>query len=149
MRALSIFLISIWAFASPAAAQTSPQLEAAIEAWLADDDAASLPVMAELANGGDKAAQMLISQIDRETPSGGETPFVLALDRKARIKMFRAPGGLSGTTWVKKLAEQGDPLAAALLKSKLPDAGMDTAHELHAAGEVEAAKRLTSWLSRK
>ncbi|MEM7270302.1 MAG: hypothetical protein AAF401_13770 [Pseudomonadota bacterium] len=124
------------------AAEPSGKVQAAIEAWLADDDEASLTALAGLANAGDVDAQMLISQIERETPSGGETPFVLAMDRKARKDVFRAPGGLSGTPWVKVKAGEGDAVAAALLDAKLPDAGMETAHILFQAGEREAAKRL-------
>lgn len=138
------FVFAAFAFLTTGAfAQATAELTAAIDSWLEDDDQASLPVISNLAQNGDAFAQMLISQIERETPSGGETPYVLAMDRKARIKTFRAPGGLSGTLWVKKRAAEGDALAAALLASKLLDAGIDTAHALHRAGEVEAAKCLT------
>lgn len=120
----------------------SPRLAEAIALWLADDDAGALPAMSELAGAGDAAAQMLLSQIERETPPGGETAYVLGLDRATRKALFRAPGGLSGTPWVRKQAVEGDALAAALVASKLPDATMETAHALHAAGEREQAKRL-------
>lgn len=138
-----IFVILLMVGAPATAQSTDPRLAAAVEAWLADDDAASLPVISEMANAGDRNAQLLLSQIERETPAGGETDWVLALDRNARKSLFRAPGGLSGTPWVKQLARDGDDLATALEASKLPDATMDTAKALFAAGEVEQAKRLT------
>ncbi len=138
-------LLSLLLFAAPAAAQgtSDPRLQAAITAWLADDDASSLPVFAEMAAAGDRTAQLLISQIERETPAGGETEWVLALDRNARKDLFRAPGGLSGTPWVKQLARDGDPLALALEASKLPDATIETSKALYAEGEFEQARRLT------
>lgn len=120
-----------------------PELQAAVEAWLADDDASSLPVISQKAQAGDAAAQMLVSQIERETPPGAETQHVLGMDRATRKATFRAKGGLSGTPWVRKRGREGDALAAALYDSKLPDATIDLAKQIHAGGEVEQAKRLT------
>lgn len=130
---------------APAAAEAAldPALQSAVEAWLADDDAASLPVIAERAQGGDVLAQMLVSQIERETPPGAESEFVLGMDRNTRKATFRAKGGLSGTPWVKKRGADGDPMAEALYLSKLPDATIGLAQRLLEGGEAEQAKRLT------
>lgn len=139
----ALFFVGALTGAAGAETQISPRLAEAVALWLADDDAGALPLLSELATDGDAAAQMLLSQIERETPPGGETDFVLSLDRAGRKALFRAPGGLSGAPWVGKRAEAGDPVAAALIASKLPSATIETAHALYAAGEREQAKRLT------
>ncbi|MEL6583231.1 MAG: hypothetical protein AAFQ36_05320 [Pseudomonadota bacterium] len=138
------FLISLFAavsliFASTAQAQ---MLDDAVKAWLADDDETALPLLAALANLGDRDAQFVLGQIERVTPPGADSAFVRGLDRRARISLLRAPKGLSGTSWTVMRQRDGDELAAALMISRLPDAGIDTAQFLYGQGEREAGERL-------
>ena len=57
--------------------------DAAIAAWLADDELAGLRGLAELAQAGDAPAQTLLGLIDRHAALQG--PAVLALPRADRI----------------------------------------------------------------
>ncbi|MEM7546360.1 MAG: hypothetical protein AAF367_12550 [Pseudomonadota bacterium] len=146
MRSLFIFLVLFGlSFTRPASAEShiTPEMGAAIEAWLADDDATALPALGAMAAAGDRSVQLLLSQIERHTPAGGETSWVSALDDDARMSLFRTPGDPAADPWVMQLAAKGDPLAQALKASRQPDATIETAQALFAAGEVEQAKRLT------
>ena len=53
------------AAAEPIAGQDDPRFEAALAAWLADDEPAALPELAALAAEGNRAAQVLLALIDR------------------------------------------------------------------------------------
>lgn len=83
--------------AGPVLAQEQP-LDAAIEAWLADDDAAALPALSRAAKAGDPEAMALLSRTEAVTPPGGETPFYRGLGRHERAELLRGPEGLSGTS---------------------------------------------------
>lgn len=117
-------------------------LQDGIDAWLADDDATALPILSQQANDGDRDARMLLGQIEAVTPPGAGSSFVTGLDRRERISLLRSEGGLSGTSWTRVLQNEGDPLAAALMDARLPDADLDTAAYLVEQGEVEAGSAL-------
>ncbi|MEO1613642.1 MAG: hypothetical protein AAFU55_15000, partial [Pseudomonadota bacterium] len=67
-----VFIFGLFAATSGMAQTASPQLQGAIDAWLADDDAAALPAMSALAANGDDAAALLLGRIERMTPGGAE-----------------------------------------------------------------------------
>ena len=85
--------------------------DAAIAAWLADDELTGLRGLADLAHQGDAQAQLFLGLIDRHAALQG--PAVLGLTRADRIALLRAPGGMSGRNWVGVAAEQGNALARA------------------------------------
>jgi hypothetical protein len=117
-------------------------LDEGIAAWLDDDDATALPILSDLANQGNKEAQFILGQMDRITPPGADSEFVLGLERRDRIRLLRAQQGLSGRGWTVVREREGDELAAALNASRLPDAGIEIAQFLYENGERQAGARL-------
>ena len=98
-------------FAHPALAQsvlTIPGQDSvgfiqAIDQWLEGDDAEALPALAELAQGGNRAAQVFLGQIEQETYLHAHV--TSDLPRRERIDLLRSPGGLSGRSWLTVAAE--------------------------------------------
>lgn len=143
MRVFGILFVAFSLLsAAPGFAQTtaSPQLQAAIEAWLADDDARALPALSALAASGDAQAAVMLGRIERMTPPAAESEWLAGLDASARASIF-AP---TGTPFLETLAEGGDALAQMLIEADTPEASVETAHTLHAFGEIERA-RFLAW----
>ncbi|MEM8752212.1 MAG: hypothetical protein AAGF90_04480 [Pseudomonadota bacterium] len=136
MRAIFVFLAAI-VLAGPGQAEShvSERLAAAVEAWLADDDATALPALSELAGEGDEAAITLLGRIAAR-PDATWTPYVAGLSREDR-EGFLNPGGFDILA-VRALA--GDELAEAFIAAEKPEAGVEVAETLLAAGEEEAAR---------
>ena len=78
----------------------------ALSVWLQDDESVSLPMLAELARGGNSAARLLLGHIDKTPALQG--PWLTNLPRAARIALLRAEGGLSGRNWITVDADQND-----------------------------------------
>lgn len=127
-------LTPITASAQPAGHDT-PAFQQALAAWLKDDDQTALPALAKLARADNRAAQVLLGRIATR-PMG---PWLVKMDRKERMALLRAPGGLSGTSWLKVAAEAGDELAQLFLDSADPRAGTGTVRALVEADELAAA----------
>ena len=113
--------------------------------WLAGaDDPAAMASLARLAGAGNVAAQVLLGAIVAE---GLIPPEVAALPRADRIALTRAPGGLSGTSWL-RVAAEADPAAARLelpmlrLAEVLPRTHGGDLRALLDQGEARAALRL-------
>lgn len=141
MRIRDLFIVLLsFLFATAAVAQqsVSPQLQAAVDAWLADDDATALPALSALAAAGDSDASLILERISSMTPAGAESVYVSGLTAADRQAIFQ-PGGGSP---LEVLAAQGDGLAKALLAADAPGASIELAHTLHAFGEVERARYL-------
>ena len=137
-----LFAIVTSIFVAVAPPVTAAPLDDAISLWLDDNDADALPMLSELASSGDADAQLLLGQIEAILPPGAGSEFMAGLSRRERIDLLRSPGGLSGKSWLRVRADEGDTLAAALLASRLPDADMDVVRALLDAGEREAAEKL-------
>ena len=135
----AVFAALVLGFAPTAfaAGHVSAELKAAIDAWLADDDAA-LHQIARLAREGDAEARMLLGGIQRSIPAAGESADLKTLSPADRRALLEAPDG----SWTSALAADGDGLARMLLEVESPQANIETAHTLMAAGETEAATRL-------
>jgi hypothetical protein len=116
-----------------------PALQAAMEIWLADNDADSLPAMAALAADGNIAARLLLSRI--EVTDQGPSDFIIGLSRKQRVELFRsnAGSGLFRPTWMKSEKAAGNQFAALLLESTNTVVDIDTIRGLYEVGEPEAA----------
>lgn len=150
LRALVLlFALSVPAFAqSPAwPGADDPGFGEARQAWLAgSDDMAALARLADLAGAGNMAARILLGAVvdDRLLPDA-----VAALPRADRIALTRAPGGMSGTSWL-RVAGQTSPLAAALEASSTVGRTASVAETeraletLLAAGETGRALRMLS-----
>ncbi len=80
-----------------------PAFRQAMADWLADDEAAALPALGVLADEGNTAAQVLLALIDKSPDLQG--PWLSARPRDERIEMMRAPGGLSGQSFMRPAAE--------------------------------------------
>ena len=132
------FVASLFVAASAFAQAASPQLQAAVDAWLADDDAAALPALSALAVSGDSQAALLLGRIERMTPDGAESDWVSGLSAPDRKALFQ-PGGQS---LIDALAAGGDGLAQMIAAADTPEASIEIAHTLHAFGEVERARYL-------
>lgn len=122
-----------------------PAFAMARAAWLAgDDDMGVLAQLAPLAAGGNRAAQVMLGTLvaEQRVPEA-----VAALPRAERIALTRAPGGLSGTSWL-TVAAGADPVAAALevagvrWQQATRDQQVAALEVLLAAGEAGAAHRL-------
>jgi hypothetical protein len=131
-----LLLIAAMASAADIAGQNDSRFTAALDQWKAGEDAPALVKMAELANEGVPAAQVFLGQIYQQTwlhahVTGG-------LPRKQRINLMRAPGGLSGKSWLSVAAEQ-TPLAQLLLDSGMPAKDISVGWALADAGETGLA----------
>lgn len=140
---LAALLLALFLPAAPApGAETvpgaaEPPFVAAVEAWLADDEAAALPVLSDLAEDGNTAAQMLLALIDK-TPSL-QGAWLTNRPREERAALMRAPGGLSGRSWMHAAAET-TPLAGLWTALWQVDTPVSVALDFAAAGETRAAR---------
>lgn len=128
---------------TPIAGAADPAFLAARAAWLADDEAAALAALAGLAQSGNAAARVLLGLIDRFPELQG--PWLSRLPRAERLALMRAPGGMSGRSWLGETART--PLAAAWLDLMRVEAGPETGAALAAMGEGRAARLALSMLA--
>jgi hypothetical protein len=141
MRAGAVLLACAHlALAQPAPVVTGSEVPAfrqAVDLWLTDDDeSAALAALAALAAGGNPAAQILLGLIDKSPTLQG--PWLSRLGRADRVALMRAPGGLSGRSWLSAAADE--PLAAAWLALLRTDAGPEVGARLAGLGELRAAR---------
>lgn len=133
--------IALGALGAPAAAQIPGQGDAAfgdaVDAWLADDESAALPALSELAQDGNAAARILLALIDKTPALQG--PWLSRQPRDLRVALMRAPGGLSGRSWMHAAAAQA-PVAELWRSLWRVDAPMDLPLAFAEAGEPRAAR---------
>lgn len=137
-----LLLALLWLAAAPAraepiAGQDDPRFQAAVALWLDDDEPTALPELAALAAGGNRAAQVLLARIDVTPQLAG--PWLAALPRAERNGLMRAPGGLSGRSWMIAAAVD-TPLAALWRARDDPATGVETALGFADLGEQRAAR---------
>ena len=126
--------------------QQDPRFQAALSAWLDDDDATALPQLGALAAEDNRAAQVLLALIDVAPPLQG--PWLATLPRDERNAVLRAPGGLSGRNWMQSAAT--DTLLAKLwVEQPTPEADAATARGFASMGEMRAARLTLYDLSRR
>jgi hypothetical protein len=114
-----------------------PSFEATLRHWLDDDEATALPALAALARDGNRAAQVLLALIDIAPPYQG--PWLVGLPRAERLALMRAPGGLSGRSWMSVAAED-TPLARLWADRLAVTTGPETALAFARMGEDRAAR---------
>ncbi len=119
------------------AGQDDARFAEALELWLADDEQTALPALAALAGEGNRAAQVLLSIIDGTAVYQG--PWLVRLPRADRIRLMRAPGGMSGRSWM-QVAAGDTPLAALWVAWQDPASTLEPALALSAMGEQGAAE---------
>ena len=121
----------------PVPGQEAPGFRDAVEDWLLDDEARALPALSQLARAGNTAAQMLLAIIDKSPALQG--PWLSAQPREARVALMRAPGGMSGTSWM-RVAAAVDPRAAAWVALWEVEAPVQVVIDFARLGEVRAAR---------
>lgn len=140
MQSLRVWLyLLLLAALAPAAraevaGQTDPAFVAAIDDWLNADEAAAIPALARLAATGNGAARLHLGLID--AIPGFQGPWLANLPRDRRLALLRAPGGVSGQSWL-RAAE--DPLARASVALWDGAARADLVLTIAALGEERAA----------
>ena len=136
-------LVLLWSSIGLAAAgipgREAPAFEAALEQWLADDEAGSLPELAGLAAEGNAAAQMLLALIDR-TPSL-QGPWLARLPRAERDALLRRPEEATPRNWM-AAAVAAEPTAALWQRFWEGEASAELALDFAEAGEPDMAARV-------
>ena len=140
MRILHLLILLLAALALPVRAEIAgkadPAFVAAIDAWLAGDEASAIPALARLAADGNSAARIHLGLIDSTPAYQGD--WLTALPRADRIALLRAPGGISGRNWLREAAPT-EPLARVWLQIWDGDATVDVLREFTVLGELRAA----------
>lgn len=116
-----------------------PALSGAIQSWLDYDDAQALPVLADLAKNGSKAARILLARIATTERIASE--YVLGLTPLEFNRIFRSPpeSGKLPRSWLLAEAEAGNRLAQVLLAAASPHVALSIIRELGDLGEYQAA----------
>lgn len=124
-----------------AVAQSS--LEEAVTLWLGGNDVHSLPMLAEMAKGGDVQAQLLLGRI--ETMDKGPSPYRASLLPEERRALFRKQTVIHrfGRGWIAVAADDNNALAALLMRSQLPVSDPGLIAQLWHMGEREATDHPT------
>ena len=140
--ALALALSLTFASALPLLADP-PDFDGAVATWLHGDEAEALGELSILARSGDNRARLLLGLIDKSPQLQG--PWLSRLPRDQRMALMRAPGGLSGRSWLTLAAEL--PVARAWLQMLQVGAGLETAAELAALGEARAARQAVTMIA--
>lgn len=122
--------------AVPVTGQDDPAFEAAVADWLAGREEPAIRALGQLAQGGNPAAQILLGLLDTTPAYQGD--WQAALPRAERLKVLRAPGGLSGRSWM-LAAAASEPLAQAWLRLWDGDADVAVVLDFARLGEARAA----------
>ena len=142
---VTVLFMALCLFSNPVLAQDI-DLERAVELWLADDDAQSLPALAELAEGGNADARILLARL--ESQDLGPSFFRKSLSRDETRALFRTKSsGLFPKTWLQVEAENGNELATLLLASHQPDVDASLIKNLFDIGEAQASDHPTRILA--
>lgn len=134
LAALAVLLL----LAAGAQAQPRQDAAAAIQAWLHGPEAEGLAGLSLLAAAGDDDIRVLLGLIDKTPALQG--PWLARLPRAERQALLRAPGGMSGRSWLAVAAETS-PLAQAWRDLMQVGTGVEVAARLAALGEARGARQ--------
>ncbi len=134
--AFSLLLTGTNVSAESIPGQDDPAFVAALDLWLSDDDKQALPALSALAKDGNTAARMLIALIDKGAAFQG--PWLALRSKRERIGLLRDEGGLSGTSWMRRVGDQ--PIAGLLLDLLDSKGDYITALSLADFGEARAVR---------
>lgn len=125
------------------AADDEQRFTTAIELWLADSDAESLPELAALARDGHVNARLLLSRI--EIMDKGLSRYRRGLSRQTSRELFRNVNvaSLFGQSWLSVEADLGNELAWLLQQSRHPEVSLPLIQKLHDVGEPQASDHPT------
>lgn len=113
-----------------------PRFQSALSNWLDGQDLAAIKALSALAQEDNRAAQILLAQIQNKIWLHDHV--TAGLERKERIQLLREPKGLSGRSWLVSAAED-TPLAGYLLEARKPYENPEIGTALLAEGELDAA----------
>lgn len=119
------------------AGAADPRLAQALDQWLEAEEEPALRALAALAAEGNTAAQVFLGVVDATPAFHGD--YLSRLPRAKRLALMRAPGGLSGTSWMRQAA-QSDPVARGWLTLWSGEATVQVVLDLSALGEGRAAR---------
>lgn len=133
---LAVAPLAVGATPQTLSGSQDPAFIEAFNTWLADDEAAALPALSDLAQSGNAAAQILLGLIDKSPSLQG--PYLAHLTRAQRLEILREPGGISGISWLTRVADT--PLISAWMA--LWDVSVTPAvvENFTALGELRAAR---------
>lgn len=134
---LALIAVVGLALAAPMAKAQDQDPAAAILAWLHGPEEPALTGLAALAQAGNDEIRILLGMIDKTSALQG--PWLARLPRAQRHALLRAPGGISGRSWIALAAERA-PLARAWLDLMQVGAGLEVAERLTAMGEARSAR---------
>ncbi len=141
MLCFGFFVLSAFVVASSepldVEGQDAKDFRAAVNTWLSGDEREALEQLAILARADNQATQVLLGLLATRELS----LWILALPRKQRIALLRAPGGPSGKSWLQPASQSGDKLASLLQSVGVPPFTLEKLVRLINAGEQEAAVR--------
>ncbi len=132
-----VLLAPLLALAPARAEEVPPAREAALAAWLADDDATALPALAALAREGDVPSALFLAAIELRQP---DSAYRMGLSPTEKRDILRAPGSAFGTPWTEVVPEEAAPdtiLALRALRARDWDVAISAAL---AAGETGIAR---------
>lgn len=112
MKTLLLIVVLLFGLSVPSMSHGQDDMDVAIDAWLDDNDQVAIPLLSKLANAGNEEAMILLGQIARRP--GEFSPFMHALSKKEKSELIKAPKGLFGESWLKRV-EVRQELAQALL----------------------------------
>ena len=114
---------------------TAQTFETGLTDWLAGEDLPALQIIADAAADGDADARLFLGTVEHMGELHGAG--VAALDRGGRIALFRAPSGLSGTSWLDDLSGE---LPALIRDLDNVRTAPETVAGLDAMGETRLAR---------
>lgn len=83
----------------------SPAIDDAVDDWLNGPEVASLQALSKLAYAGNANAQMLLGQIDRDTPPGGYSDYLATMARPDRRALLRSDSSAATKNWLLDLSD--------------------------------------------
>ncbi len=132
-----LFLIS----SSNVVAQQSTAFSAAADEWLNGPEISSLEAMRVLAKAGDVSAQLLLGQIDRDTPPGGFSTYLANLDPAERSELLRSDVDQGTKNWLLNLTDPDfEQMGKAIFGYRLSRDRMGDAVAIQKQNEFAAAE---------
>lgn len=114
-----------------------PDFRKALAFWLDGNDANSIPGFAALAHDNNTASQILLALVDKTATWQG--PMIALLPRAERIELLRAPGAMSGRSWM-TVASESNQIAQDWVALWQMQGGVDVAERFAEMGEARAAR---------
>lgn len=105
MRINTIVASVLILFSANTAFAQSKEFTAAMNGWLNGPEASNLQALSELATSGDTEAQLFLGQIDRDTPAGGYSDYLVNIGRENREALLRSDTTDYTKNWLLNLSD--------------------------------------------